>query len=58
MLKQDKDMLDSILDLAETEVSTVMTHRKNMFTVNASDASNKILENISKAPYTRIPFMA
>ncbi|MFZ8864839.1 MAG: HlyC/CorC family transporter [Rickettsiales bacterium] len=55
VLKQDKDMLDSILDLAETEVSTVMTHRKNMFTVNASDTSNKILENISKAPYTRIP---
>lgn len=55
VLKQDKDMLDSILDLAETEVSSVMTHRKNMFTVNASDASNNILENISKAPYTRIP---
>ena len=55
VLKQDKDMLDSILDLAETEVSSIMTHRKNMFTVNANDTSTKILENISKAPYTRIP---
>lgn len=55
VLKQDRDMLDSILDLAETEVSAVMTHRKSMFTVNAREPSNKILETISKSPYTRIP---
>lgn len=55
VLKQDKDMLDSILDLAETEVLAVMTHRKNLFTVNAKEDSNKILETISKSPYTRIP---
>jgi len=55
VVKQDKDMLDSILDLAETEVSAVMTHRKNLFTVDAKEKSNKIIETISKSPYTRIP---
>ena len=55
VLKQDRDMLDSILDLAETEVSAVMTHRKNLLTVNIAEDNNKILEYISKSPYTRIP---
>lgn len=55
VLKQDRDMLDSILDLAETEVSAVMTHRKNLLTVNIAEDNHKILEYISKSPYTRIP---
>ena len=55
VLKQDRDMLDSILDLAETEVSAVMTHRKNLLTVNIDESNDKILESISKSPYTRIP---
>ena len=55
VLKQDKDMLDSILDLATTEVSAVMTHRKNMFTVDLDDDNEKILEEISKAQFTRVP---
>jgi len=55
VVKHDKDMLDSILDLEETEVANIMTHRKNMFMVNASDTNEKILENISKSPYSRIP---
>ena len=55
VLKQDKDMLDSILDLAETEVSAVMTHRKNMFIIDAKDSNEQILKTISKSPFTRIP---
>jgi Mg2+/Co2+ transporter CorB len=55
VVKHDKDMLDSILDLEETEVSNIMTHRKNMIMVNASDSNEQILEHISKSPYSRIP---
>ncbi len=55
VVKQDKDMLDSILDLAETEVAAVMTHRKKLFMVNAAEPSKKIIEAISKCPYTRVP---
>ena len=55
VLKQDKDMLDSILELSATEVSSIMTHRKSMFTVNYADENTKILEMIAKSSYTRIP---
>lgn len=53
--KADRDMLDSVLDLSETEVVSIMTHRKNMFMVNADEDNKTIIENILKSPYTRIP---
>ena len=55
VLKQDKDMLDSILDLADSEVGSVMTHRKNLFTINADLPSSEILESIAKSSFTRVP---
>ena len=36
MLQQDLDMLNSILDLAETEISQIMTHRKKLFSLDVN----------------------
>jgi Mg2+/Co2+ transporter CorB len=55
ILKHDRDMLDSILDLSIAEVSQVMTHRKSMLTINLDDSNEKIIETISKSTFTRIP---
>ena len=35
VIKHERDMLGSILDLTEVEVDEVMVHRRNMFAVNA-----------------------
>ena len=48
-------MLNSVLDLSETDVNAVMTHRKHMHTINADTANDEILEQMLKSPYTRMP---
>ena len=53
--RQDKDMLESVIELSETDVSLIMTHRKNILMINASDNIKKICEVVLKSPYTRIP---
>ncbi|MFQ5985028.1 MAG: HlyC/CorC family transporter [Alphaproteobacteria bacterium] len=55
MVKDERDMLDSILDLADVEVSRVVTHRKNMVVVNADDPPSRIVDQVLDSPYTRIP---
>ncbi|KJV69614.1 HlyC/CorC family transporter [Candidatus Neoehrlichia procyonis] len=55
MLKQDLDMLSSILDLAETEISQVMTHRKNLSALNIDTNVNDFIKQILKCHHSRIP---
>ena len=55
IIKEDKEMLDSVLDLSETDVNAVMTHRKHMLTINSDTANDEILEQMLKSPYTRMP---
>lgn len=55
VVKYDRDMLGSILDLAETEVSDVMVHRKNLVAVNADQSMSKIVSEILDGNHTRIP---
>lgn len=55
IIKEDRDMLDSILDLSETDVNAVMTHRKHMYTIDADMPNEEILEHMLKSPYTRMP---
>ncbi len=55
LVKDEHAMLDSILDLSEVEVGEVMTHRRNMFTVNIDQPVTQVVEDILKSPYTRIP---
>ncbi|MGN7678359.1 MAG: HlyC/CorC family transporter [Anaplasma sp.] len=55
MLKQDLDMLSSVLDLAETEVSQVMIHRKNLFTLSIDEDVGVLVKQILQSSHSRIP---
>ena len=55
MVKHERDMLDSILDLEEVEVGAVMTHRKTMEMIDAGAAPAGILDQVVRSPYTRLP---
>jgi Mg2+/Co2+ transporter CorB len=51
----ERAMLKSILDLTTVEVTEIMRHRKTMFMINIELPNKKIVEQVLKAPYTRIP---
>jgi CBS domain containing-hemolysin-like protein len=55
MRKQERDMLGGILDLAEVEVSEIMTHRKSMETIDADMPIELILEQVVASPHSRLP---
>lgn len=52
---QQRAMLRSILDLFDVDIEEIMTHRKNMFVLNAADPIEKIIEDALNSPYTRMP---
>lgn len=54
-VKAERDMLRSVLDLAEVQVGEVMTHRKNVSTLDASLPSRDIISAVLESPFTRIP---
>lgn len=55
VVKHDRDMLGGILDLRELEVVDVMVHRTNMQTVNIEEPADKLVDEVLKSPYTRLP---
>lgn len=52
---EEKEMLESVLDLAEIEVYDVMNHRKNLFSINIDTPVKKMIEQIKDCPFSRIP---
>ncbi len=54
--EQEKEMLQSILQLNDTTVGEVFTHRKNIYSIDSTLDTSKIINNINKSLYTRIPF--
>ena len=56
MVKADRDMLGSILELEEIEVSEIMTHRSKIEMLDISLPPEKIVEAVLSSPHTRIPF--
>lgn len=55
MVKREKDMLRSILDLSEMEVEEVMVHRKNIFSIDVKDSPSEIITKVLDSSFTRIP---
>ena len=55
MVKQERDMLDSILDLGDVEVGEIMVHRRNMLMIDADQPPARIVEQVTSSPYTRFP---
>lgn len=55
VLRSYRHMLDSVLDLADIEVHEVMTHRKNIFAVNADLPAEELVQKVLSSSHTRIP---
>lgn len=53
--RQERDMLAAILELAEVEVGEVMTHRRNMVTIDADMPLEEAIRTVVDSPYTRFP---
>jgi Mg2+/Co2+ transporter CorB len=51
----DANMLGGVLDLRELQVLDIMVHRTKMETVNADDAPSKIIDDVLKSQYSRVP---
>ena len=55
VVKADKDMLASILDLSELSVADVMVHRKNIKALDIALPAKKIIKQAAHSRHTRIP---
>ncbi len=55
VVKEDRDMLGSILDLAAREVGEVMVHRKQVESLNLSEDPEAIIAQAIALNHTRIP---
>ncbi len=53
--KHDRDMLGGILDLGEVPVSDIMTHRRDMVTIDAAAGLDEIVKQVEDNPFTRYP---
>jgi len=54
-VRHEREMMRSILDLADVEVSDIMVHRRNVLTINVEEDLSKLLELFTNSPYTRLP---
>ena len=55
IFKYDKDLIDGVLDLSDTEISEIMVHRKEIESLNADLPIMEIVRNALEISYTRIP---
>ncbi len=53
--EHEKEMLQSILQLNDTTVEEVFTHRKNFYSINSSLETSKLINKINNSRFTRIP---
>ncbi|MDD4556007.1 MAG: CNNM domain-containing protein [Alphaproteobacteria bacterium] len=54
-IKEEKEMLKSVLDLADVEVYDVMNHRKNLFSLDINLPTEEKIKALQKCPYSRVP---
>jgi Mg2+/Co2+ transporter CorB len=55
MIKQDRDMLGSILDLNDIEVGSIMVHRKEVETISADLPPATLMDTALRTMHSRIP---
>jgi Mg2+/Co2+ transporter CorB len=55
VVKDERKMLRSILDLGDVDVGKIMICRKNLVAINADISMSEILDQITTSPYTRLP---
>ena len=54
-VRHERAMLRSILDLADVNVEEIMTHRRNVISIDADLPPAEIVDAVLKCPYTRVP---
>ncbi len=54
-VKHERAMLRSVLDLNAVNVGEIMTHRKNLITIDADLPTEDLLALVAESPYTRFP---
>lgn len=54
-IQSEKNMMKSVLDLSEVSVGDIMTYRSKIVSFNVHTPMEKLLPEIAKCPYTRIP---
>jgi magnesium and cobalt exporter, CNNM family len=53
--RHDADMLGGVLDLRDLQVADIMVHRTKMETINADEQTQKIIDDLLRSQYTRVP---
>jgi len=53
--RHDADMLGGVLDLRDLQVSDIMVHRTKMETIDADEPPQKIVDDLLRTQYTRVP---
>ena len=51
----DAEMLGGVLDLGDLDVGDIMVHRTKMETADIDDPSSKVIADVLKSQYTRVP---
>jgi magnesium and cobalt exporter, CNNM family len=51
----DADMLGGVLDLRDLQVSDIMVHRTKMETIDADEPPQKVVDDLLRTQYTRVP---
>ena len=54
--RHDAHMLGGVLDLKELQVQDIMVHRTKMETIDADEPAQRIIDEVLRSQYTRIPF--
>ena len=52
---EQRNMLRSILDLADVDIEEVLTHRKKVMMINADKPVDEIIDTVLSSPHTRLP---
>lgn len=55
VVRDERAMLHSVLDLGEVTVEEVMVHRRNVTMIDADEPAAAIVTQVLASPYTRIP---
>lgn len=55
VVKQDRDRMGGLLDLAELEIYDVMVHRTNIRSISADGSTEEIVREVLQSPHTRMP---
>ena len=55
VVRHERAMLRSVLDLDDVQVAEIMTHRKNVSAIDADTPAAELVKQVVESPFTRIP---